>query len=51
MECIELNGLCNHMKKVKDNKTSISVNSCTELSKTQIFPVSAFKSNRNQALP
>ena len=44
MECIELNWLCKHMKKVWSSQTSISMNSCTELSKTQFVPVSIVKS-------
>ena len=34
MECIELNYLCKHMKKLPDSHSYI------ELSKTQFFPVS-----------
>ena len=31
------------MKKVRSNQASISINSCTELSKTLLFPVSIVK--------
>ena len=37
IECIEINWLCKHRKKVRSSQASISTNSCTELSKTQ-FP-------------
>ena len=40
MECIELNSFCEHMQKVRSSQASITVNSCTELSKTQYFSVS-----------
>ena len=33
------------MKKVRSNQVSISVNSCTELSKAQFFPVIIVKAN------
>ena len=33
MECIELNRLCKHKEKVTNSQNSISINSCTELSK------------------
>ena len=39
VECVELNWLCNHVKKVRSRQASISINSCAELSKTQLFPV------------
>ena len=35
--CIELNWLCKHTKKIRTSQTDIP---CTELSKTQLFPVS-----------
>ena len=34
------NKLCKHRKKVMSSQTCISINSCTELSKTKFFPVS-----------
>ena len=40
MECIELNRLCKHMKKVRNSQTSISINFCTGMSKIQFFSVS-----------
>ena len=43
-DCIELNWLCKHMEKVRISQASISINSCTELSKTQFFPEGIFKS-------
>ena len=39
VECVELNWLCNHVKKVRSRQASISINSSAELSKTQLFPV------------
>ena len=39
-----LNWLCKHMKKAKNSQVSFSINSCTELSKTQFFLVSIVKS-------
>ena len=38
MESIEINWLCKHSKKVRSSQAYISVNSCTELIKTQ-FPL------------
>ena len=35
------------MKKVRNSKASISINSCPELSKTWSFPVGIVKNNRN----
>ena len=43
MERMELNSLCKPMKKVRSSQASIAINSCTELSKTPIFPVTIFK--------
>ena len=40
---MELNSLCKPMKKVRSSQASIAINSCTELSKTPIFPVTIFK--------
>ena len=37
IKCLELNWLRKHMKKVRSSQASISINSCTELSKT-VFP-------------
>lgn len=37
---IEPNWSCKYMKKVRGSQASISNNSCTELNKTQFFPVS-----------
>ena len=53
MECIELNRLCKHMGKVRSSQASISINSCTELSKTQFFPVNIVKeySTCDQLIP
>ena len=42
IECIEINWLCKHRKKVRSSQTSISINSCIELSKT-VFPLSIVK--------
>ena len=39
MEFIEFN-LCKHRKKVRSSQVFISINSCTELRKTQFYPVS-----------
>ena len=39
MECIELNWSCRHMKNVRSSQASVLINSWTELSKTQFFPV------------
>ena len=39
MEFIEFNSMCKYMKKIRSSQASISINSCTELSKT-VFPVS-----------
>ena len=44
MECIELNCLCKHVKKVRSSPDSILINSYTELSKTRLLPVSIVKS-------
>ena len=38
IECIELDWLCKHMKKVRTSEASISKSSCVELGKTQFFP-------------
>ena len=35
--------MCKHQEKVRSNQASISINSCTELSKTQLFPVIIIK--------
>ena len=43
MECIEHNRLCTHMKDFRSSQASISINYCTELSKTQFFPASIVK--------
>ena len=40
MEFVELICLSKYMKKVRSSQPCISINSCTELSKTQFFPVS-----------
>ena len=45
MECIELDCV-EHMKKVGISQASISICSCTEVSKTQFFPVK-LSSNTN----
>ena len=37
MECIELNSLRKHMKKIRSNQPAITF---TKLSETQLFPVS-----------
>ena len=42
MECIELNWLCKHVIKFNSSQASISINSCTELSKA-VFPWSIVK--------
>ena len=34
------------MKKVRNDQTSVSINSCSELSKTQFFPVSTMKASK-----
>ena len=47
MECVELNWLCKHIKKVKSIQASISINSCTEMSRKQSVPVSIFKKSKN----
>ena len=39
MECTEINWLYKHKKKVKSSQAPILINSCTELSKTQLFPI------------
>ena len=40
LTCVnELIWMCKHQEKVRSNQASISINSCTELSKTQLFPV------------
>ena len=41
-ECIEINWMCEHRKKVISSQASVSINSCTELSNT-VFPVSIVK--------
>ena len=38
VECIELNWLWKHTKKVRSSQVSISINSGTELSKKQFSP-------------
>ena len=43
MEWIKINSLCKHIKMFRSTKSSISINSCTELSKTQFFSVSIVK--------
>ena len=43
MEFIEIDWFCKHRKKVRSSQASISINSCTELSKTQLFLVSIVK--------
>ena len=43
MECIELNGSCKHMQKLRSSQASISTNSCSEWNKAQFFPVSIDK--------
>ena len=35
--------MCKHKEKARSNQASISINSCTELSKTQLFPVIIIK--------
>ena len=42
MECLEINWLCKHRKKVKGSQASFPINPCTELGKT-VFPVSIVK--------
>ena len=42
-ECIELNWLYKPVGKVRSSQASISINSLTELSKIQFFPVSICK--------
>ena len=39
MDFTKISWLCKHTKKVRIAQASISINSCTELSKTQYFPV------------
>ena len=36
----EINWLCKHREKVRSSQACISISSCTELSKTKVFPVS-----------
>ena len=44
LTCVnELIWMCKHQEKVRSNQASISINSCTELSKTQLFPVIIIK--------
>ena len=43
MEWIEPIRLCEHMKMVRSSQVSISINSCTELSKAQFFTVRIVK--------
>ena len=38
MKWIELHWLRKRIKEVKSNQASISINSCTKLSKTEFFP-------------
>ena len=45
MKFIELIWLCKQKKKARSNQTFISIDSCTELSKTQLFPVIKVKEN------
>ena len=40
----EFNWLCKHRKKVRSRQAYISINSCTELTKTKVFPVSLSQS-------
>ena len=42
MECLGINSLCKHRKKVKGSQASFPINPCTELGKT-VFPVSIVK--------
>ena len=46
MKCIKLNWLRKYMKKIRSSQVSISINSCTELSKRQFFPVKIVKMAR-----
>ena len=39
MKFIELIWLCKQKEKARGNQATISIDSCTELSKTQLFPV------------
>ena len=39
-QCVELNWLCKHMKKVRRSQASMSRNTCAELIKKHFFPVS-----------
>ena len=43
MKFVELIWMCKHKEKARSNQASISINSCTELSKTQLFPVIIIK--------
>ena len=43
MEHIDINWLCNHMKKVSSSQKQPSNHSCFELSKTHFFPMSSVK--------
>ena len=43
MEFIELDSLCKHRKKIRSTQVSVSINSCSEFSKTNFFPVGIFK--------
>ena len=40
MDRNQLNRLCKHMTKVRNSQPSISLNNCSELSKTQLFALS-----------
>ena len=42
MECIELNWLCKHMKKIRSSQTSISINPCTKHSFSLWVSLSCF---------
>ena len=44
---IELNWLRKHMKKVRNSQASISIDSCSELSKTRFFPARIVKWNHS----
>ena len=43
IECKEIDWLCKQRKKVRSSQGAVSMNSCTELSKTHFFPVSIVK--------
>ena len=50
MECIRLNWLYKHMKKVWSSQTSILANCCTKLSKAQLFPRLMIKADKVKRL-